>query len=507
MQYTTYSRADFEQALEKGETIFERIIFDEAIHLGDHFENELSFIRCRFTASFSLNSGFFEKHLHMHKCHFEENVDFAHATFKDYVYIKNTVFNSRANFERADFQSNVNFYGSTFGGETYFNHTYFSQEASFYKVRFLDNVYFHRSYMGVRADFSYVSFSPERTVSFFSILDSFNPPHGGPSVVKPPIFVFRYVYFPRQTLFTNVDLSKSIFQDCYIIPIIFKNCRYAKLGDRDCFYQEQAKHVSLNIASGDFDSIACGDDRLTVQLDTEEYHDLQIGDQITFFNEEEKTQSFKGFITWIYRGESVEELFSELSERMSHKDFSHYQEKLIDSYGIHNVAAEGLVAVVFKHFDERRHWENLEDINRQMKRSLEDSRDWQRAGWFYAGEMNAMTQKLKVLGERPLYRVFMQAYGLMAGYCESVQRILAHMLVSFSVSILVLFSFAEDTFSFTELLEYNLGLFIPLLGGKTITLSELGLEPWQNIVMFIFIIWYYMLWFFLALTLQRKFRR
>jgi len=120
--------------------------------------------------------------------------------------------------------------------------------------------------------------------------------------------------------------------------------------------------------------------------------------------------------------------------------------------------------------------------------------------------MRAMNNRLAVAGEQRLYRWGMKIYGFVSGYCESVYRILVHMAVSFSVSMLILLGFKPD-FGFAALLDANVKLFIPVFGNNTATLGSLELQPWQNVIMELQVVWYYLIWLFLALTMQRKFKR
>ena len=72
----------------------------------------------------------------------------------------------------------------------------------------------------------------------------------------------------------------------------------------------------------------------------------------------------------------------------------------------------------------------LEDLYRQMKRSLEESRDWQMAGDFYKGEMNAKINLLRVKKEDFLYRCALKIYKYISYFGESVTRIFSVIFVS-----------------------------------------------------------------------------
>ena len=506
MQLTSITQESFEQAIAKGQGSFENCQFDFTLVMQANYDFPVSFINCDFLEEVSFLNATFLSYFTMHDCVLYQDVDMTHTIFKRFASIKDSYFHERLNARRTVFARNVNFTESIFGGEVFFDKTQFTAEVSFYKTQFTNSLTFHKAYMGVRADFSYASFSRDHTTTFFSLLNSYPLMNGTESSFQPPVFIFRYIFFTKNTLFTNVNLSKTLFNECYIVPVVFKNCVFSKIRSRNCFYQELAKQITISTNNDMYNRIVDGSDTLTVRLDDEDRKDLQIGDIVTFTNSSDTTQSHRVFITWIYREETSKRLFERLSERMPFKDFDHYRSLIEQFYTEEQLEQYGLMGFSFKLFDERRHWENLEDVNRQMKRSLEDSRDWQKAGDFYVGEMRAMNQRLTVAGEQKLYRWGMKVYGSVSGYCESTYRILVHMIFSFSISMLILLAFKPE-FGFAALFDANFKLFIPVFGNNTSTLASLELLPWQNVVMELQVVWYYLMWLFLALTMQRKFRR
>ena len=506
MQQTTISESEFLEQISKGDLRFEDVQFNFPVELHANFDQEVVFDGCRFIDEVSFANAAFLNRITISECHFHEDVSLALTSFERFAYCNDNVFHGRVDFRRTIFNTNVNFVGSIFRGEVFFDHTFFTGEVSFYKVQFLNNLYVHKAYLGTRADFSYVTFSEDHTTSFFSIQNNYPRMDGELSRSTPPVLIFRFIYFPQKTLFTNVDLSHSIFQDCYLIPIIFKNCSFAQIGGRSGFYQEVSRKIDMGTDSGMYDRIARGIDTMTIRLNVDERRDMQVGDIVTFCNNDDPTKQYPVFVTWVYRARDADQLFNRLTQRLQYTDFDEYRERVESFYTAEQIDECGLMGFSFKQFDEYRHWENLEDVNRQMKRSLEDSRDWQKAGDFYVGEMNAMIKRLGVHGEKKMYRFAMRMYGALSGYCESFLHILVHMAASFAVSILILLAFRPDL-GFAALFDANFKLFIPVFGNNTATLAELGLVPWQNMIMEFQVVWYYLLWLFLALTLQRKFRR
>ena len=506
MQEMSISEAACMAQLEAGETRFSGVTFNFPLELHTNFSTEVVFDRCHFLEEVSFAHAVFSERCTFHECHFHQDVDFSLTSFERFVKMADNVFHERTSFRRTIFNANVSFASSIFIDEVFFDRSFFKKEASFFRTKFEHNLFFHKSYLGVRVDFSYTTFSPDHTTSFFAIQNSYPLMDGNRSPRQSPVIIFRFIYFPRKTLFTNVDLSRCIFQDCYLIPIIFKNCRFAQIGGRSGFYQEHARQVEMATDSEMFDRIKRGIDTMTIRLDSPERQAWQVHDVVTFFDQENPTDRYQVFITWLYRSETTQDFFTKLEQRLPYTDFDEYRERLQTFYSPQEIEEQGLMGFSFKKFNEHRHWENLEDINRQMKRSLEDSRDWQKAGDFYVGEMNAMIKRLRVKREKPLYRWTMNFYGTLSGYCESTLHIVLHMAASFSISILILHLFRPEL-GFAALFDANFRLFIPVFGNNTATLQELGLVPWQNMIMEFQVVWYYLLWLFLALTLQRKFRR
>ena len=480
--------------------------FDFPVEIHHNLQGEVVFDNCEFKEEVSFDNASFLGLCTIVGCHFHQNVSFSFTSFDHYADMRANVFYARLELKRTIFRRNVNWTKGIFRGEVFVDHAHFGREVSWYRAQFFNNFYIHKTYMGTRVDFSYAAFSPEHMTSFFSSNRVREGMDGALQAAPAPVLIFRYIYFPPKTLFTNIDLSRSIFQDCYLIPIIFKNCRFLETGGRQIFYQETARHYEMPTQEHMYERITKGIDMLTIRRDTPERRDIQVNDTVTFYNIKNPCERYTVFPTWIYRPSKGRDIFEHIGNRFSYIDLEEYRSFMDQFYSPKEIEEHGLMVFSFKPFDEYRHWQNLEDINRQMKRSLEESRDWQRASDFYVGEMKAMIERLRMSKEKPLYRRFLRVYGWLSGYCESFAHIGVHMLLSFSVSMLILFAFRSDL-SFSALFDANFKLFIPVFGNNTATLDELGLVPWQNVVMELQVVWYYLLWLFLALTMQRKFKR
>ncbi len=496
----------FEERLANKDGDFSNVTFPFVINLSQNFDFALDFSHATFLEDVSFaNSAFIEEVSFKH-AEFKQDLDFSLADFFKRVHFDDIDCYGTTTFRRTSFTKMVHFKGAYFYGDVFFERTFFARESLFIKTHFLRDVYFHKTFFGMRADFSYAAFADLYVSSFFSIRSSYEKMDGTTTEDIPPRLIFRYVFFPKKTMFTNVDLSRVIFQDSMIEQIIFKDCKFSQIEGRNCFYSEIAKEVEFMSNPDRFERIKSGQMSLDFRLNDGRRRGLNIGDVITFVNKEKSNQKFKTFIIERHVGKDWDELFETMSIVHPYRDFNEEREFLGDQYHSERVSKSGVVAYGFKKFDDQKHWENLEDVNRQMKKSLEDSKDWQKAGDFYRGEMIAMINSMKEKKEKPVYRTALALYGIFSGFCESVGRIFVFMMISFAISILILNQFKPE-FSFVEILQYSFGFFIPLLGKESISLRSLELLPWQNIVIMIEIVWYYLLWFFLALTLQRKFKR
>lgn len=500
------TKAQFATQIANKNGNFRNRVFNFQVTLHHSFDFKLDFSNSVFNEKFSASHASFAQEVSFKDVVFRKDANFSVTTFADRVHFDRADLHGTSTFKRAEFKKMAHFIETYFYGDVFFERTIFAKESLFVKAHFLRDVYFHKTFFGMRADFSYAAFADLYVSSFFAIRSTYERMDGVVKDALPPRLIFRYVFFPKKTMFTNVDLSRVIFQNSMIEQIIFKDCQFSQKEGRNCFYSEIAREVEFKVESEYFDQIASGDLRMDYRINKGVRSTMNIGDIIVFVNKDDASQKHKTFITERYVSKDWKRLFSKLEVNYQYTDFSAHRERLENMYPESEVVDHGTVAFGFKRFDDLKHWENLEDMNRQMKKSLEDSKDWQKAGDFYRGEMEAMIELMKVKKEKIFYRNALAVYGVVSGFCESAGRIFLFMLISFGISLLLLNQFKPE-FEFSQLLEYSLGFFIPLLGGESVSLRSLDLTPWQNIVIMIEVVWYYILWFFMALTLQRKFRR
>ncbi len=510
MKYMTkkyvMNQKDFALQIAQKDGNFKDKTFDFPVTLSHHFDFPLDFSGSIFEGKFSCAHASFSEEITFKDAVFEDDADFSLAIFDARAHFDGSKMLGTSTFRRTQFSRMVHFVGTYFYGDAFFERTSFMKEALFVKSHFLRDVYFHKTYFGMRADFSYAAFADLYVSSFFSIRSTYERMDGSVKETLPPRLIFRYVFFPRKTMFTNVDLSRVIFQNSMIEQIIFKDCSFSEKDGRNCFYSEIAKTIETKITDEIYNKIVAGEIHMDYRVNDKTRAEISIGDIIIFVNADDPSQRYKTFVTERHLAKDWESLFSKLEVNHPYVDYVATERRISDLFSKETVAASGVVAFGFKKFDEKKHWENLEDMNRQMKKSLEDSKDWQRAGDFYRGEMEAGIELMRVRKEKVVYRNALALYGVISGFCESAGRIFLFMMISFGISLLLLNQFKPE-FSFVQLLEYSLGFFIPLLGNEAVALRSLELTPIQNIIIMIEIVWYYVLWFFLALTLQRKFKR
>lgn len=503
---TFITEAEFRSRIDKKDGDFKGLLFEFPVNLSQHFDFSLDFSGCTFSEDFSCVNSTFLEEVNFNESVFKQDSDFSLATFIHRTHFDGAKLYGTSTFKRTNFQRMVHFIGTYFHGDAFFERTFFTKEVLFIKSHFLRDVYFHKTFFGMRADFSYAAFADLYVSSFFAIRSNYQRMDGSTMDSLPPRLVFRYVFFPRKTMFTNVDLSRVIFQNSMLEQIIFKDCRFSDKDGRNCFYAEIAKSIDIQVSQEHYQELSKEIIHIHYCLNDNRESNINIGDHLIFINSENTSQKYKTFITERHTAKDWDSLFLKLELVNPYRDYQVIKESLDQAYTEQEIEEHGVVAYGFKRFDDEKHWENLEDMNRQMKKSLEDSKDWQRAGDFYRGEMEAVIELMKIKKEKPVYRSALALYGVVSGFCESVVRIFLFMGISFGIYLIVLSQFRSDL-SFIQLFEYSLGFFIPLLGRDAVSLRSLDLLPWQNIVLMIGILWFYLLWFFLALTLQRKFRR
>ena len=279
-EYKNISEKEFWEKLGRGEKDFQKYDFDFIVDFRkiSEINFELDFSKSIFRKEVFFSKTSFNKLFIIAKAIFESEVDFFGSTFKDDFIANSSVFNKNTIFNMVRFHNNVDFNKSTFKTPVYFKKTRFLNNLSFQKTRFLSKV-----------DFSYSHFSSDGIVSFLSINDSRICPS-----LKIPLFIFKNILFPPTTIFNDVDLSRTVFQDSIIEDIIFKDCKFPQIEGRNSFYVEKPKIAKLSIDSGLLDELLNGETN-TIIIDSNDpasklclsdrliINDYKINGKETFF--------------------------------------------------------------------------------------------------------------------------------------------------------------------------------------------------------------------------------
>lgn len=482
------TQKEFSNSIKNKNGNFKNIIFNFPINLTE-FESinfELNFKNSIFSEPVNFNKISINKDIDISKCVFLNKVNFFNTTFKKKIIAHKTEFYKYTNFNL-----------SCFMGEADFNKAIFYSQVFFKKTSFNKALFFNKTFFYKKIDLSYAHFSNYYPTSFLSI----NKKYGvEKKEIIPPSFLFRHVHFPTKTIFTNVNLTRTIFQDSIIKTIEFKDCQFPKIQDRNVFYAEQAKTIELETVSS-IDNLSEGRINTIILPNTDKFFDLNISDRLKITNGE-KTDIF--FIVNRFNAENRKEMNNLLTEINKNKIYTNFKSLICRNWTTPN--NQKIVAYQIKKFNEKKHWNVLEDIYRQMKKSLEESHDWQGAGDFYRGEMVAQIKRLRLGKEKPLYRTALSVYEIISCFGSSLKKIFSTMIISLLLGILTLTLFNPILDIFT-IIEKNIIFFLPIFGDTFRNLEELNLQSWQNVIILMEITWFYLLWLILAITIRRKFKR
>ncbi len=493
------SKKEFEEKISRKEGDFSNLVFNFEFDFSEFLEKPTDGSRYFVDFEINFSNSIFKKNISFAKINFLNNfifskaeteglVDFFNTTFIRNFQARYTSFFNRVSFNLARFHSDADFSKSIFLESAHFKKT------RFYKNLFMGNVRFYR-----KVDFSYAHFSNDYYTSFVSI----NQTKNNEADLNPPYFIFRNIYFPQRAIFNNVDLSRTIFQNSILNGTVFKNCFFPKKGERSVFYPEISQTAEIEIDT-ELDSLISGKINTLVMPVSENIYDLNISDILILKSTKEEQQE-KFFIVSRYDAKNIQELRDRVQRVNFGKSFFGFNEVVCqDCESVQS--KNGLIAFRIKIFDEKKHWEVLEDIYRQMKKSLEENRDWQGAGSFYISEMYAKIQLLESIKEQFWYRKMLTFYKIVASFGESIKKILRIMVLTFIFSSALLFVFKPDLGIF-GVIERNIGFFLPIFGNNSATIASLNLAAWQNVIIQLEIIWFYLLWFILAIALRRRFRR
>ena len=503
--------------LEKRKIITEEIFSEKIKNKDGNFRNYI------FPFCLDMSNSEFSFKLNFYNCSFEENVDFSESKFEEKVWFVNSIFNKKVIFKKSIFFKNVDFSESIFYekfngrkifffGEVYFDRTVFKEMVNFSYSRFNSSAFFLKTQFYNIVNFSYVFFNKDRQIQFVSINKNYDFEK---SKNKIPFLVFRAVNFSNNIEFRDIDLSRSVFQDSVLEEkVYFKECKFSKIKNRKCFYEEVAFTQDVYVDDKYFENYL--NSKIVFLIVPKKYKNfnndwndkINLSDKIFFKNTDIKNKKIKKFFI-LSRDEfsDIDEEKKYLENKYLDYDFSETFSILNDIIKIYNIKnIDAYYIFKLKKYNEIKSWENIEFLSRQFKKNFSADTDWKTASEFYVGEMNARIKKLKLKKENIFYRYFLMFYGLISGFGESTSKVLFTMLTSFLVVYWVI-SYLQPNLGFDDSIKYIVTLFIPIFGDKSFS----GLDvQWGNRATIFFIFatfWFYILWFLLVVSMQRKFQK
>ncbi len=496
---------EFIDSLGNGDKDFSMCQFDFDVFIEDQiFDHGLNFEHSVFNGNFRLLGSRVGGYANFKYTHFNEKVSLANTTFEDDVTFKQSIIKGRISAFSTIFKGRTFFSYARFNDATFLTKAKFEKDAFFKKCRFKNDLIITKTFFGNRADFSYSHFSDSHVTSFLG-LKRFDD-KDGKSCRYAPKFIFRNLFFGNKTIFTEVNLSESIFDSCVIEPVKFKNCIFSEKDGRKCFYEEVANTFYMKVNKDAFLSIKDGKKTIDFRLNDEKRRNIRVGDRIFFINQNNPQEVYSVLVVGRHEEKNFEALFADMKNVYNRLDFDHIRMFLSEVYPEERQGEESVLALEFKNFSEKAKYENLVDINRQMKKSLEDSKDWQTAGDFYRGEMEANIKLMDLKKEKFTYRWFLRFFNLFSGFAEDTSRILASMGISFAVVVAFMCHFNPE-FTIFRCVELAMYFLIPMFGGRGVYLSDLDMESSQSLVILILVTWFYLLWTILAINLFRRFKR
>jgi uncharacterized protein YjbI with pentapeptide repeats len=340
-------KSEFREKLSRGDGDFSLRVFDFSFDFSEIIKGEIGEIN--FDLDFS-------------KSIFKQDISFAKTTFKKSFIISKAEINGVADFFNAKFNGNfqarysifsqkVNFNLARFLSDADFNRSVFLDSVHFKKVRFQRNLFLGKVMFSKKVDFSYAHFSNEYYTSFMSINKFNNNKIYGK--FGPPYLIFRSIYFPKRTIFNNVDLSRTIFQDSVINGTVFKDCSFPKKDERNAFYPEIAKEVEIEIDSGLKNLKEEAANTILLPANNE-VNDLNISDIIKI-KEKGKNFSETFFIVTRFDGDSPAALRKILQRSNLKKIYTGFNEIICQDCTEPAMKNSKVVAFRLKKFDQKKH--------------------------------------------------------------------------------------------------------------------------------------------------------
>jgi uncharacterized protein YjbI with pentapeptide repeats len=456
---------DLTKATFHGEAAFRRVRFNgKALFSNAQFRDVSSFKNSTFISSAHFAAAEFNKPARFNDVEFFGHAGFNRCQFKSVARFESVKFEDVATFTSATFSHDANFSGASFTRPSRFIETHFAKQADFSKAvfkrritfvkgKFMEGVKFFDSKFIGQAEFSAVSFSAEADYDGAHFLgdvllsrSSFEKlSHFGPIVCNGKIDMSFAVFKSPVTLeisATKLDFRRTSFEATTALRL-----RYSSVDLTDAVLGQSvsisAGHTAFKRPSGGRVSESFGSSRsvgvriislrgvdsshlvLTdVDLTNCRFSGALNLDKLRIEGRSKFATTPRGFRRrfmiapswWTRRNTIAEEHYWRAAE------------------GSHS---EGWMAAPSNSIQERPvRLEDLAGIYRQLRKSLEDSKDEPGAADFYYGEMESRrkNREKSSRGER----VLLTAYWALSGYGIRATRAFAWLTSLIVVSVLVM---------------------------------------------------------------------
>jgi hypothetical protein len=338
-------KKDFKKKIEKKDGDFSACIFDFPILFLDYtgsdriIDFELDFSKSIFKKEVSFAKVTFTENVNLSNCQVEENIDFFNIRMMKNFGARKTKFFKKINFSMARFYSDADF-----------SYMVCHLSAHFKKARFSKNLFMGKVTFFKKIDFSYAHFSNDYYTSFSSInkVEQMET-----CLLNPPYFIFRNIFFPEKTIFNDIDLSKTVFQDSVIHSIIFKDCTFPKKQGRNAFYTEISKKENIEIDSS-LTQLLNREVNTIIIPNNEHLESLNIGDILDITSKESGEKELF-FIVTRYDSTSSTELKDILQRVNLSKMYSGFNKIVCQDCVQDKEENQGVVGFRLKKFRERKH--------------------------------------------------------------------------------------------------------------------------------------------------------
>ena len=228
----------------KAEISFEKVIFEDKVRFNEADFKKANFYQTKFKGVASFSDAKFNDETHFSLAEFENIVHFDKVSLFEDTDFTNTIFQNKITFEGTKFRNKINFYKTKFNDVVSF-------EKSTFQIEDENSPFFQYTEFTKIIGFKNVKIISEKnnSLEFDSVVFSNNYPSSFHQIKKttnePPLLKFKNIFFPSQFIFSDCNLSKTEFDECFIEKAKFLNCEFKKEHwqpfHRDTFYFGKTK--------------------------------------------------------------------------------------------------------------------------------------------------------------------------------------------------------------------------------------------------------------------------